>query len=672
MAPRTSLALFLFLNLLFFTYTSAQGTCPRNALQIGACTNVLNAIGLTLGNPPPPVPPCCSLIAGLADLEAAVCLCTALDVNVLGINVHLPIDISVLFNACSRFAPPSFQCPSYTKNCVRSMVTATSILWRSNKTHSVMNAEGLAFRAEVSRQIWFLVFGFQRSGTSFTSTAPEPVTCFLHRIFNFVFGGGSFRKRGMTSGGKWFVLRPNNVIGSSVLNGGTSFESLEAKNYFWTARKHLISSSPKAFLILDELSSILIQDSSRSRQQSFPFASEPLAIPTATASVRRSPARISNLNPTSLALFLFLNLLFFTYTSAQGTCPRNALQIGACTNVLNAIDLTLGNPPPPVPPCCSLIAGLADLEAAVCLCTALDVNVLGINVHLPIDISVLFNACSRFAPPSFQCPFKVSARHGPSLELVMDRLLLSAWVMELGGPIVAFWASRTLVRRSGTSFTSTAPEPVTCFLHHIFTFVFGGGSFWKRGITSGGKWFVLHPNNVIGSFVLNGGTSFESLEAKNYFWTGMYLFSRPNFRFISDSLVPSCWPWVRDFNKRFCFRVFLVHKQMAPRTSLALFLFLNLLFFTYTSAQGTCPRNALQIGACTNVLNAIDLTLGNPPPPVPPCCSLIAGLADLEAAVCLCTALDVNVLGINVHLPIDISVLFNACSRFAPPSFQCP
>ncbi|CAN6846253.1 unnamed protein product [Brassica oleracea] len=111
---------------------------------------------------------------------------------------------------------------------------------------------------------------------------------------------------------------------------------------------------------------------------------------------------------------------------------------------------------------------------------------------------------------------------------------------------------------------------------------------------------------------------------------------------------------------------------MAPRTSLALFLFLNLLFFTYTSAQGTCPRNALQIGACTNVLNAIDLTLGNTPPPVPPCCSLIAGLADLEAAVSLCTALDVNVLGINVHLPIDISVLFNACSRFAPPSFQCP
>ncbi|CAF2141487.1 unnamed protein product [Brassica napus] len=94
--------------------------------------------------------------------------------------------------------------------------------------------------------------------------------------------------------------------------------------------------------------------------------------------------------------------------------------------MLNAIDLTLGNPPPPVPRCCSLIAGFADLEAAVCLCTVLDVNVLSINVHLPIDISALFNACSRFAPPSFLCPLKVSTRHGLSLELVMSRLLSSS------------------------------------------------------------------------------------------------------------------------------------------------------------------------------------------------------------------------------------------------------
>ncbi|KAF3554495.1 hypothetical protein F2Q69_00015296 [Brassica cretica] len=44
------------------------------------------------------------------------------------------------------------------------------------------------------------------------------------------------------------------------------------------ARVHLISSSPKAFLILDELSSILHQGQLAIRQQQLPFASEPLAI----------------------------------------------------------------------------------------------------------------------------------------------------------------------------------------------------------------------------------------------------------------------------------------------------------------------------------------------------------------------------------------------------------
>ncbi|CAA0394935.1 putative lipid-binding protein AIR1 [Arabidopsis thaliana] len=107
---------------------------------------------------------------------------------------------------------------------------------------------------------------------------------------------------------------------------------------------------------------------------------------------------------------------------------------------------------------------------------------------------------------------------------------------------------------------------------------------------------------------------------------------------------------------------------MAPRTSLALFVSLNLLFFTCTSATtGTCP---IQISTCANVLNLVDLTLGNPP--VKPCCSLIQGLADLEAAACLCTALKASILGIvNINLPINLSVLLNVCSRNAPKSFQC-
>ncbi len=66
----------------------------------------------------------------------------------------------------------------------------------------------------------------------------------------------------------------------------------------------------------------------------------------------------------------------------------------------------------------------------------------------------------------------------------------------------------------------------------------------------------------------------------------------------------------------------------------------------------------------------INLQLGTPPKQ--PCCSLIQGLADLEAAVCLCTALKANILGINLNVPIDLSLLVNYCGKNVPSGFQCP
>ncbi|CAH8378239.1 unnamed protein product [Eruca vesicaria subsp. sativa] len=108
---------------------------------------------------------------------------------------------------------------------------------------------------------------------------------------------------------------------------------------------------------------------------------------------------------------------------------------------------------------------------------------------------------------------------------------------------------------------------------------------------------------------------------------------------------------------------------MAPRTSLALFLFLNLLFFTYTSAQGTCPLDSLQIDVCVNALNLVNLTLGTP---VQPCCSIIKGLVELDAAACLCTALHANILGIDlINLPISLRLLLSGCGGTVPQGFQC-
>ncbi|XP_010529481.1 PREDICTED: 14 kDa proline-rich protein DC2.15-like [Tarenaya hassleriana] len=146
-----------------------------------------------------------------------------------------------------------------------------------------------------------------------------------------------------------------------------------------------------------------------------------------------------------IALFLSLNLLFFTFSasaarsncppsprkqsknpnapngpttpnapngpttpnapnvpSAGGTCPRDALKIGVCVDALNLINVTIGSPP--VQPCCSLIQGLVDLEAALCLCTALRATILGLTINLPINLSLLLNVCSRQTPRGFQCP----------------------------------------------------------------------------------------------------------------------------------------------------------------------------------------------------------------------------------------------------------------------------
>ncbi|KAB2001874.1 hypothetical protein ES319_D11G026000v1 [Gossypium barbadense] len=126
----------------------------------------------------------------------------------------------------------------------------------------------------------------------------------------------------------------------------------------------------------------------------------------------------------SMALFLALNILFFSLVSAcgscysptpkpkpnpnptptpssQGKCPRDALKLGVCANVLGLVNATAGSPP--VMPCCSLLNGLVDLEAAVCLCTAIKANILGINLNIPVSLSLLLNVCSKNVPSNFQC-----------------------------------------------------------------------------------------------------------------------------------------------------------------------------------------------------------------------------------------------------------------------------
>ncbi|PON53862.1 HMW glutenin [Parasponia andersonii] len=135
----------------------------------------------------------------------------------------------------------------------------------------------------------------------------------------------------------------------------------------------------------------------------------------------------------SIALLLSLNLVFFTIVSStyvpcpppvpkghkhqpktpsapavpapsyKAKCPLDTLKLGVCANLLNdLVNLVVGTPPKT--PCCPLIQGLVDVEAAVCLCTALKANVLGIDLNVPVSLSLLLNYCGKGVPAGFHCP----------------------------------------------------------------------------------------------------------------------------------------------------------------------------------------------------------------------------------------------------------------------------
>ncbi|KAH7514141.1 hypothetical protein FEM48_Zijuj11G0057300 [Ziziphus jujuba var. spinosa] len=132
----------------------------------------------------------------------------------------------------------------------------------------------------------------------------------------------------------------------------------------------------------------------------------------------------------SLALFLIVNLVFFALVSscglrrpcpkpkpnanytaaasrlsplANGTCVKSALTFSACGGLLGGLlNITMGNPP--TTPCCSLLDGLVDFEAATCLCIALKANIMGFEIpEIPICLALILNACSRNFPIGFHC-----------------------------------------------------------------------------------------------------------------------------------------------------------------------------------------------------------------------------------------------------------------------------
>ncbi|CAL5206334.1 unnamed protein product [Lathyrus oleraceus] len=123
-------------------------------------------------------------------------------------------------------------------------------------------------------------------------------------------------------------------------------------------------------------------------------------------------------NKLSALIILFSLLSYSTFSHACGSCkpptpkasppsstsqkcPSDTLKLGVCADVLGLVNVVIGTPASSK--CCALIQGLADLEAALCLCTAIKANVLGINLNVPVTLSLLLSACEKSIPSGFQC-----------------------------------------------------------------------------------------------------------------------------------------------------------------------------------------------------------------------------------------------------------------------------
>uniref|UniRef100_A0ACD5TIK0 Uncharacterized protein n=1 Tax=Avena sativa TaxID=4498 RepID=A0ACD5TIK0_AVESA len=100
------------------TSGSGGGRCPVDALKLGVCAEVLggelaNLLAGSRSTASRTKKPCCELISGLADLDAAVCLCTAIRAIVLGVvDLALPLQLGLLVDRCGKKLPAGFQCPN--------------------------------------------------------------------------------------------------------------------------------------------------------------------------------------------------------------------------------------------------------------------------------------------------------------------------------------------------------------------------------------------------------------------------------------------------------------------------------------------------------------------------------------------------------------------------------
>ncbi|VAH35735.1 unnamed protein product [Triticum turgidum subsp. durum] len=253
--------------------------------------------------------------------------------------------------------------------------------------------------------------------------------------------------------------------------------------------------------------------------------------------------------------------------------------------------------PPPPPPrssasdtCCPLLAGVSGVDAALCLCTTIELKALNINLVLPIAIQVLVNQCGKTVPSDFQCPMTPPSPVTPPPTPVTPSPTPKTPPSPVTPPPTPVTPSPT---------PKTPPSPVT-----------------------------PPPTPVTPSPTPKTPPS-PSPPATP-----------------PTPITPSPTP---------------PSPITPPPTPVT----------PPSPPMGKCPVDTLKLLGCVDALNGLVHTvIGSSASDT--CCPLLSGVAGLDAALCLCTTIELKALNINLVLPIAIQVLVNQCGKTVPSDFQCP
>lgn len=78
----------------------------------------------------------------------------------------------------------------------------------------------------------------------------------------------------------------------------------------------------------------------------------------------------------------------------------------------------------------------------------------------------------------------------------------------------------------------------------------------------------------------------------------------------------------------------------------------------------------LKLGLCLDALGGlVHVGLGRPAENA--CCPVLEGLLEAEAAACLCTAIKLRVLNLDIYIPLALQLLVT-CGKDPAPGYLCP